>query len=146
LLKHLALFYSAADNIARHRLKSLAIVFCLVAILSPFLSAIAILEGVKAQSLLSVDEGADIYVTMDLFGRNGVIPIEAVTAIKALDGVVDAVPRAICRIFINGKSAVLLGIPFDNRFSDGNACPGNPASDREVAIGVKLAQASNLAL
>jgi ABC-type lipoprotein release transport system permease subunit len=147
LLKHLALFHSAADNIARHRLRSVAIVLCLVAILSPFLSAIAVLEGVKAQSLLSVDEGADIYVTMDLFGRNGVIPLGAVEEIKALDGVVDAVPRAICRIFISGRPAVLLGIPFDRRISNEISFgQGSPPRAGEVAIGTKLAQALQLGI
>lgn len=147
MLKHLAIFHASADNIARHRLRSMTIVLCLVAILSPFLSAIAVLEGVKAQSLLSVDEGADIYVTMDLFGRNGVIPLRAVAEIKALDGVVEAVPRAICRIFISGRSAVLLGIPFDKRFSDDTSfVQGAPPRAGEVVIGTKLAQALKLGI
>lgn len=147
LLKHLALFHAAADTIARYRLRSLTIVLCLTAVLSPFLSAIAILEGVKAQSLLSVDEGADIYVTMDLFGRNGVIPLGAVAQIKALEGVVDAVPRAVCRISINGKSAVLLGIPFDKRFSDDvSFVQGSPPQAGEVVIGTKLAKALKLGI
>jgi ABC-type lipoprotein release transport system permease subunit len=138
--KHLALFQTAAGNIARHRLRSLAVVLCLVSILSPFLSAIAVLEGVKEQSLLSVEEGADIYVTMDLFGRNGVIPLDAAEAFKGIEGVIDAVPRAIGRININGQQAVLLGIPFDKSvaapFLDGPV----PAAG-EVVIGTKLARA-----
>lgn len=144
MLKHLALFHIAADNIARHRLRSLTVVLCLIAILSPFLSAISILEGVKAQSLLSVDEGADIYVTMDLFGRNGVIPIADAAAIKTMDGVFEAVPRVVGRIAINGRSAVLLGIPIDRRTYDLTIIQGAPPQPGEVAIGKKLAQALNL--
>lgn len=146
LLKHFALFHTAADNIARHRLRSLTVVLCLIAILSPFLSAIAILEGVKSQSRVSVNEGADIYVTMDLFGRNGVIPLSAVAAIKQLDGVIDAVPRAVGRIFINGRSAVLLGIPFDKRVSEMTFVQGASPRAGEVVIGAKLAQALKLGI
>lgn len=141
MLKHFAIFQTSAGNIARHRLRSLAVVLCLVSILSPFLSAIAVLEGVKEQSLLSVEEGADVYVTMDLFGRNGVIPLGAADAFKAIDGVVDAVPRSIGRIVINGRQAVLLGMPFDKGPANASFIEGTYPRPGEVAVGTKLARA-----
>ncbi len=144
LFKHLAIFHVAVDNVVRHRLRSLTVILCLVAILSPFLSAISILEGVKAQSVRSVEEGADIYVTMDLYGRNGVIPIKFAEAIKGIDGVSEAVPRAVGRVFINGKPAVLLGIPSDRRTDGLKAVQGDLPQPGEVAVGKKLAQALNL--
>lgn len=144
LFKHLAIFNVAVDNVVRHKHRSLTVILCLVAILSPFLSAISILEGVKAQSVLSVKEGADIYVTMDLYGRNGVIPIKFAEAIKGIDGVSEAVPRAVGRVFINGKPAVLLGISLDRRTDDLVAVHGNLPQSGEVAVGTKLARALGL--
>jgi ABC-type lipoprotein release transport system permease subunit len=144
LLKHLAIFNVAVDNVIRHKLRSLTVILCLVAILSPFLSAISILEGVKAQSVLSVEEGADIYVTMDLYGRNGVIPIRLAEAIKAIEGVSEAVPRAVGRVFINGRPAVLAGIS-PERMTDGfTALQGALPQPGEVAVGNKLARALGL--
>ena len=140
MLKHFAIFQTSAGNIARHRLRSLAVVLCLVSILSPFLSAVALLEGIKEQSLLSVEEGADIYVTMDLFGRNGVIPLAAAEAFKKIDGVTDAVPRVVGRIVINGRQAVLLGIPFDNGGTAAQLISGSFPKAGEVIMGAKLAR------
>src|SRR5512147_2406524 len=144
LFKHLAIFNVAVDNVIRHKLRSLTVILCLVAILSPFLSAISILEGVKAQSVLSVEEGADIYVTMDLYGRNGVIPIKLAEAIKAIDGVSEAIPRAVGRIFINGRPAVLVGISPERMTGGLTAIEGALPQPGEVAVGNKLARALGL--
>ncbi|HET6363593.1 MAG TPA: FtsX-like permease family protein [Nitrospirota bacterium] len=144
LFKHLAIFNVAVDNVIRHKLRSLTVILCLVAILSPFLSAISILEGVKAQSVRSVEEGADIYVTMDLYGRNGIIPINFTEAIKGIAGVSEAVPRVVGRVFINGKPAVLLGISLERRTDDLMVVQGDLPQSGEVAVGKKLARALNL--
>lgn len=144
LPKHRAIFTLAVDSVIRHRLRSLTVVLCLVAILSPFLSALSILEGVKSQSLVSVEEGADLYVTMDLYGRNGVIPINFGEAIKRMEGVREAVPRAVGRAFINGKPAVLLGIPLDRRTDGLMAIQGHLPQPGEVAVGKNLADALGL--
>ncbi len=114
-----------------------------MAILFPFVSAIAILDGVKAQSRISVNEGADIYVTTDMYGRNGVIPIEMVEPIKKIDGVVKAVPRVISRIYIGGKLAVLLGIPMDE-LSSVSFIKGTLPKSGEIVIGKGMADALNL--
>ena len=110
-MKHLNILYAAAGNVARHKLRSVVVILCLVAILFPFISAIAILEGVKKQSRISVTEGADIYVTMDMFGRNGVIPVEMANEIKKLDGVVKTIPRVIGRVYIGASWPLCLEFP-----------------------------------
>lgn len=143
-MKHLNILYAAAGNVARHKLRSIVVMLCLVAVLFPFISAIAILEGVKAQSRISVTEGADIYVTMDMFGRNGVIPIEMAEAMKQIPGVTKAVPRAIGRIYIGGKLAVLLGITDDEKPSSMNFIKGSLPKTGEIVIGKGLAEYLNL--
>lgn len=142
-MKHLNLLYAAIGNVARHRLRSVVVILCLVAILFPFISAIAILDGVKSQSRISVNEGADIYVTMDMYGRNGVIPIAMAQEIKKIDGVTRAVPRVISRIYISGRLAVLLGIPADETSSLRFIKGALPKSD-EVIIGRGMADALGL--
>lgn len=138
-MKHLNILYAAVGNVIRHKLRSIVVALCLVAILAPFLSAVAVLEGVKTQSRISAEEGAGIYVTMDMFGRNGVIPAEMADEIKKLDGVVKAVPRVIGRIYIGGKLATLLGIPAGEKPSSLNFIKGSLPQGGEAAIGRRLA-------
>jgi len=73
--KHLTLLLIASEALFRHKARSLVVMACLIAVLLPFITAIGISEGVKAQSLISVEEGADLYLTLDQFGRNGPIPL-----------------------------------------------------------------------
>lgn len=143
-MKHFALLQAALRNILRHQGRSIAILLCLLSILSPFLSALALLEGVKSQSRLSVQEGADLYVTMDLFGRNGVIPLDTAAALRRIDGVIEAVPRIIGRIYLQDKPAVLLGIPAERRIDNLPVLRGTCPGPGEIAIGLKLAQALGL--
>ena len=117
---------------------------CLVAILFPFISAVSILEGVKAQSRLSVEEGADIYVTMDMYGRNGMIPIGMVDEIEKIEGIVKAVPRVISRLYVEGRLAVLLGLPLPELKQTVNFIRGSLPEAGEVVIGKGMADALGL--
>lgn len=98
----------------------------------------AILEGVKRESFISAEEGADIYLTMDMYGRNGVIPLEMVGPIKSIEGVVKVIPRAISRIYIGGRLAVLLGIPIENISENVKLIHGKPPDEGEVVIGRRI--------
>ena len=60
--KRLNLLNAACRNIFRHKLRSLVVMLCLVAILFPFVTAISLSEGVRTQSLTAVEEGGDLYV------------------------------------------------------------------------------------
>jgi ABC-type lipoprotein release transport system permease subunit len=143
-LKHLEFFYAALSNITRHKLRSIVVVLCLIAILFPFISAIAVSEGVKSQSKISVNEGADIYVTMDMYGRNGVIPIEMADEIKKMEGVERVVPRVVSRIYIGGKLMTLLGMPSAEPQSSNNFIKGTFPKAGEVVIGSGLANEMKL--
>ena len=76
LNRHLNLLFTAIGNIIRNKVRSIVLILCLIAVLFPFVSAISISEGIKFQSLISVEEGADIYVTGDLFGSNAPISLD----------------------------------------------------------------------
>ncbi len=124
----------------RYPVRSFVVVLCLVAILLPFLSAIAILEGLKTESIISVENGADIYLTMDMYGRNGVIPLEMAEYIKKIEGVEKVVPRAISRIYVNERLAVLLGLPTEEVSREVSLINGNPPREEEVLMGRGLAR------
>ncbi len=114
LNKHLNLLFTAIGNIIRNRVRSLVIILCLIAILFPFISAIAISEGIKFQSLISVEEGADIYVTSDYYGSNAPIPLEYLQTFQKIDGVVKVFPRVVGRTYFANRLATLVGIPSEN--------------------------------
>jgi len=87
LNKHLNLLLLATENLLRHKTKTIVVCLCIIAILSPFITAIAISEGIRAQSLASVKAGADLYLTFDEFGRNAAIPLKYLDEIKKIFGV-----------------------------------------------------------
>src|SRR5574337_18118 len=106
--KHINLLLLATENLLRHRAKTIVVCLCIIAILSPFITAIAISEGIRAQSHISVEEGADLYLTFDEFGRNAAIPLKYLDEIKKTFGVTKAVPRIIGRGYLQNKLAVIV--------------------------------------
>ncbi|MCF6157480.1 MAG: ABC transporter permease [wastewater metagenome] len=108
--KHINLLLLATENILRHKTKTVVVCLCIVAILSPFITAIAISEGIREQSLISVGESADLYLTYDEFGRNAAVPLKYLDEIKKIFGVTKAIPRIIGRGYLQNKLAVIVGI------------------------------------
>jgi len=112
--KHLNLIFTAIGNIIRNKVRSAVIILCLIAVLFPFISAISISEGIKFQSLISVEEGADIYVTSDHYGSNAPISLQHLERFQKMEGVVRAFPRVVGRTYFANRLATLVGIPAEN--------------------------------
>ena len=93
---YLNLFVAAAANLARYRLRSVVVVICLVAICGPYVTGIAISEGIRAEAEIAVQEGADLYLTFDQFGRNGPVPLHYLEAFRSSPHIT-AVAPANCR-------------------------------------------------
>ncbi|MBW7942349.1 MAG: hypothetical protein H3C64_08120, partial [Candidatus Kuenenia stuttgartiensis] len=74
--KHINLLLLASENLLRHRAKTVVVCLCIIAIVTPFITAISISDGIRAQSLVSVNEGGDLYLTFDEFGRNTSVPLK----------------------------------------------------------------------
>ncbi len=108
--RHIEFLILASENLIRNRAKAIVVVLCLVSILSPFITAIAISEGVWSQSLISVEKGGDLYITFDEFGKNAAIPAQYLEEMKNIYGVTRVVPRVIGRGFFRNKLAVIVGI------------------------------------
>ncbi|MGO9109660.1 MAG: ABC transporter permease [Thermoguttaceae bacterium] len=93
----LNLLLAAAANLARYPLRSVVIVVCLVAICGPFVTGIAISEGVRAEAAMSVQEGPDLYLTLDQFGRNGPVPLRYLVEFRSSPHITSVVPRIVGR-------------------------------------------------
>jgi len=121
------------------------VVLCLVAILLPFITAIAISEGVKFQASISVDQGADIYVTLDNYGSNAPIPLEFVERFRRLEGVVKVVPRVVGRTYFANRLSAIVGILPENLPPDLDFIEGRVFGERgEVIIGKALSEEFDL--
>ncbi len=138
--KHLNLLLLAIENLQRHKAKTVVVSLCIVAIILPFITAIAISEGVRTQSQASVKAGADLYLTFDEFGRNSAIPLKYHGEIKKIFGVKRAVPRIIGRAFLQDKLAVIVGIDKED-VPESATCISGRTFERpnEVVVGQELA-------
>lgn len=108
--KHRSLFLTAITWLQRTPARSCVIVLSLVAILSPFVTAIAVCEGEKDQYRRALAESADIYVARDHYGSNGPIELTLVDRLKAIQGVTRVVPRVIGRTYAKQKFVAVLGV------------------------------------
>ena len=139
--KHINLFLLATENLLRHKTKTVVVCLCIIAILSPFITAIAISEGIRAQSLISVKEGADLYLTFDEFGRNAAIPLKYLDEIKKIFGVTKAIPRIIGRAFLQNKLAVIVGVNKEDLPASISCISGRIFENaNEVVVGHELAE------
>ncbi len=147
LSKHIAILIAAIECLLRNPVRSVIVLLCLVAILSPFAAAIAICEGIKAEYVSILKEGGDIYVTRDNYGINAPIELEMIDRFRSLQGVTKIVPRVIGRTYVKGKLLVVLGMPSASlpsfiRITDGKM----PEERGEVLLGGGAADYLNLNL
>ncbi len=135
---HFNLFIQAVLSILRNRDRSLVVTGCLLAVLLPFVTAMAVSEGVREQASLSIDNGADLYITRAQYGRNGPIALDKLAEFAEIPGVVKAVPRISGRTYLGEELAVVVGIDsvelLDNKNKRKNLSSG------EVLIGHALAE------
>lgn len=145
--KHGNIFLLATENLLRHRTKTMVVCLCIIAILTPFITAIAISEGIRGQSLISVNAGADLYLTFDEFGRNAAIPIKYLDEIKKIFGVTKVVPRIIGRGFVQNKLTVIVGIKRED-IPESISCISGKVFENanEVVVGHELAKHFHLSI
>ncbi len=143
--RHLNLLFAAVANIVRNRARSLVVVLCLIAVLFPFISAIAISEGIKFQSMISVEEGADIYVTLDHYGSNAPIPLQYLPRFQRMGGVSKAFPRVVGRSYFADRLATVVGLPAEEISRSIHLIHGEMFREKgEVMIGKALARVVHL--
>lgn len=107
---HINLFIQAVLSILRNRARSLVVSACLIAVLLPFITAMAVSEGIRAQSAISVHNGADLYISRAQYGRNGAIDLAEIKKFAKIPGVTSVVPRISGRTYMGEELAMVVGI------------------------------------
>lgn len=145
--KHLNLLFTAVGNIIRNKVRSIVLILCLIAVLFPFINAISISEGIKFQSSISVEEGADIYVTSDHYGSNAPISLRYLQRFQEMEGVTKVFPRIVGRTYFVNRLATIVGILPENIPKSIHLAQGGMFHERgEVVIGKGLAKEFRLEL
>ncbi len=145
--RHLNLLFAAVGNIIRNRVRSTVLILCLIAVLFPFISAVSISEGIKFQSQISVEEGADIYVTSDHYGSNAPISLDYLQRFQKMDGVVKVFPRVVGRAYFANRLATIVGILPENIPPSIHLAQGRMFREKgEVIVGEGLAREFHLQL
>ena len=85
--KYTGILLAAVKCLQKNPVRSGIVLLCLVAILSPFVTAIAICEGIKTQYVSILKDGGDIYVARDNYGINAPIELEMIDRFQRLQGV-----------------------------------------------------------
>lgn len=143
--KHQALLLNAAQSLLRNPLRSTSVILCLIAILAPFVTAIAICEGIKFQYANILKEGGDLYVSRDNYGSNAPIELSLSQRFQVIQGVTRVVPRVIGRTYVKGKFMAVLGISSSSIPSSIQLVLGRePKAKGEVILGQRASEYLNL--
>jgi ABC-type lipoprotein release transport system permease subunit len=143
--KHQALFLNAIKCLLRNPVRSGIVILSLIALLTPFVTGIAICEGIKSQYKSALQEGGDVYVARDNYGSNAPIELDMMEQIRRIQGVTDVAPRVIGRTYLKGKFLAVLGTAPKHFPSSIKIIRGiKPKAKGEVLLGQKAAQYANL--
>lgn len=140
-MKHLNIALAALGDLTRQPARSLVVTGCLVGILFPYMTLLGISEGLRIQAEISLEEGADRYVSSDQYGAAGPVRIdEILKELTELDGVRRIRPRVVGRTYFADQLVAIVGL---DREALGKLEPlvqGNvPGSPGEVLVGKALA-------
>ena len=142
LSPHRQLFWAAMEAAVRHPLRLWVTVGCLVAVVTPFLVGLAILEGVREEARRSVDEGPDLLVTGYEHGRNASIAADLVARARAIPQVARARGRIVGRCYVDERLLTLVGLEDGEAPAKGEVWLGSSvAAELGLAVGAKLAVA-----
>ena len=133
-----------------HPLRSLVSIVALVVVLLPYLVGLGLSKGLQVEAEASVGFGADLYVAGSRFGRPVPLPLSVVSAVRALDGVTEVVPRIVGEVLLGKERlhAVLVGLPAE-RLPSWSACidgnlPRSGGGPNQLVIGTALSRRLNL--
>ena len=128
-----------------HPQRSAVTVICLLVVLVPYLTGLGVSQGMQAEAELSIEAGADLYVSGEQLGRAAAIPFEMVSDIRAIEGVQHVSPRIVGNVTLgrNNEHAVVVGIPAERFPESVNCIEGrlfSPHSVGELVVGSELAR------
>ena len=128
-----------------YRRRSAAVLVCLLAVLVPYITAIAISQGVERDAMLSIEYGADLYVSVGRFGQQAPAPVEAIDGLTRIEGVESVTPRIVGAVQVGRESldAVLVGVPASRLPESTELVDGRwfrDAESPELVLGWRLAR------
>lgn len=140
---------TGAAAVRLHPLRSAVCVAVLVIALTPYLIGLALARGLEDEARIAAQAGADLYVHGSRFGRPMPVPLAAVDAVRALDGVTAVTPRIVAALHLGRDHvpAVLVGLPAGRLPNGAGALEGDlprPGGAHEIVIGSALARRLNL--
>lgn len=142
LRKHTNLFFEAAAAVLRNHSRSGVVLLCLIGVLLPFVTAMAVSEGVRQQAMISVESGADLYISREQYGQNGPVSLSLISELQKYPGVIKVVPRIVGRTYMGEELAVVVGIDNPDQLNPDSEI--KPPSSSQALIGQSLADRLDL--
>ena len=109
-MRHKNLLFTALGDLIRRPVRSVVVTLCLAAILLPLVTALAISQGLRFQAEISIKEGADFYVSKDLFGGEGPISLACLKEVSGLEGISRATVRVVGRTYFVDRLVAVVGL------------------------------------
>ena len=109
-MRHKNLLFTALGDLTRRPVRSIVVTLCLAAILLPLVTALAISQGLRFQAEISIKEGADFYLSKDLFGGEGPISLACLKAVSDLEGISRARVRVVGRTYFVDRLVAVVGL------------------------------------
>jgi ABC-type lipoprotein release transport system permease subunit len=110
IARHVNLCVVAVDSLIRNRVRFVVTTLCLVVAVSPLITALGVLEGLRFEATISVQEGADIYVSADQLGANGPVPEAFAQHLIHDPHVTGAATRVVGRTYFADRLVAVLGL------------------------------------
>src|SRR2546430_1516543 len=105
------LIFLAALNLVKNPGRAFALVLCISGSLFLFIAGAAISAGIARDASVSIESGADIYVTLDRGGLDASIPTSYVMEFHESKFVLEVRPRIVARLAVAPETwALILGI------------------------------------
>ncbi len=141
-LRHKNLLFAAVYDLIRRRLRSIVTTLCLMAIIFPLVTALAISEGLRFQAEIGIREGADIYVSEDRYGGSGPLPLDYQEELSDIHGVSFVRPRVVGRTYFADRLVAMVGLDREALLSLTPVVIGDiPEAAGEVVVGEEIAKA-----
>ena len=139
-MRHKNLLFAALSDLIRRPVRSAVVTLCLAAILLPLVTALAISQGLRFQAEISVEEGADFYVSKDLLGGEGPIPLAYLPEVSGLEGISRATARVVGRTYFVDRLVAVVGLDREGLLALKPIVEGDiPENRGEVLVGQGIA-------
>ncbi len=127
-----------------HPWRAIATIACLISVLLPYIAGLGIATGLARDAAVSLDAGADLYVTGRQFGRSVPLPLACVDQIRQLPGVTAVVPRIVGPIVLGREyhRAVVVGLAPEHMPEEAECLDGRlfrAGGMQELVVGSGLA-------